>query len=217
VKRCGLSVAKSGRTRGRGLLVCIEGLDKSGKTTHSRLLVKDLNEMGYDAVYTREPSLGEVGRLIRKIILHGRRRAPPVLEAVLFAADRFDHVEKEIKPALEEGKIVVSDRYLYSSLAYQGASGLDLDWIMEINRFALPPDLAIYIDVPVEVLAKRMGGKRSVMEWPRIQSEVRKVYLKLVEKGFLVPVDGNRPVEEVSREILSLVLERLKGKGRLRV
>jgi len=217
VKRCGLSVVKSGRTRGRGLLVCIEGLDKSGKTTHSRLLVKDLNEMGYDAVYTREPSLGEVGRLIRKIILHGWRRAPPVLEAVLFAADRFDHVEKEIKPALEEGKIVVSDRYLYSSLAYQGASGLDLDWIMEINRFALPPDLAIYIDVPVEVLAKRMGEKRSVMEWPRIQSEVRKVYLKLVEKGFLVPVDGNRPVEEVSREILSLVLERLKGKGRLRV
>jgi thymidylate kinase len=71
--------------------------------------------------------------------------------------------------------------------------------------------------VPVQVLAKRMGERRSVMEWPRIQLEVREVYLKLIKKGLLVPVDGNRPVEEVSREILSLVLERLKGKGRLRV
>lgn len=196
---------------GKGFLVCIEGLDKSGKTTHSRLLVKALNNMGYDAIYTCEPSRGVFGSLLRNIILHGQRRAPPVLEAVLFAADRFDHVENEIKPALKEGKIVVSDRYLYSSLAYQGASGLDLDWIREINRFAPTPDLAIYIDVPVEVILERIRKGRSLMEWPKIQFEVQKVYLRLVEEGLLVPVDGNRPVDEVSRDILSMVLERLEG------
>ncbi len=133
------------------------------------------------------------------------------MEALLFAVDRVDHVEKEIKPALENGKIVVSDRYVYSSLAYQGAAGLDLKWIEEINRLALPPDLAIYIDVPPEVVVKRLRRKKSVMERLETQRKVREVYMKFLKNGKLVPVDGNRRKDEVTKDILKVVLDFLKN------
>ncbi|MDH4221471.1 MAG: dTMP kinase, partial [Candidatus Bathyarchaeota archaeon] len=91
----------------KGVFICIEGLDASGKTTHAHRLVRNLRREGFDALYTTEPSLGEIGRFIRTYILQRKRRVPSVVEALLFAVDRFDHVEKEVKPALEEGKIVV--------------------------------------------------------------------------------------------------------------
>ena len=133
------------------------------------------------------------------------------MEALLFAVDRVDHVEKEIKPALENEKIVVSDRYVYSSLAYQGAAGLDLKWIEEINRLALPPDLAIYIDVSPEVVDKRIRRKKSVMERLETQRKVREVYMKFVKNGKLVPVDGNRRKDEVAKDILKVILDFLKN------
>jgi len=155
----------------KGVFICIEGLDASGKTTQARLLVEELNRRGFEAVYTTEPSRGEIGRFIRKRVLQREGRVPSVIEALLFAVDRIDHVEREIKPALKGGKIVVSDRYLYSSLAYQGAAGLDLNWIREINQLALTPDLAIYIDVPPETVFERIRRKRTVMEEMQTQKE----------------------------------------------
>jgi dTMP kinase len=133
-----------------------------------------------------------------------------VVEALLFAVDRVDHIETRIEPALESGKIVVSDRYVYSSLAYQGAAGLDIGWIEQINCMALLPDLAIYIDVPPEVVVKRMRRKKSVMETLENQRKVREVYMKLVRDGRLVLVDGNKPTSEVAQDILNIVLKRLK-------
>ena len=195
----------------KGVFICIEGLDASGKTTHAHRLVRNLRRKGFDAVYTTEPSRGEIGRFIRTYILQRKRRVPSVVEALLFAVDRVDHVEKEIKPALENGKIVVSDRYVYSSLAYQGAAGLDLKWIEEINRLALPPDLAIYIDVPPEAVVKRIRRKKSVMERLETQRKVRKVYIKFVKNGKLVSVDGNRRKDEVAKDILKVILDFLKN------
>ena len=195
----------------KGVFICIEGLDASGKTTHARKLVRNLRRRGLDALYTTEPSSGEIGKFIRTHILQRKRRVPSVVEALLFAVDRVDHMEKEIKPALEEGKIVVSDRYVYSSLAYQGAAGLDLKWIQEINRLALPPDLAIYIDVPPEIVVKRIRRKKSVMERLETQRRVREVYMKFVENGRLVPINGNRAKDEVSRDILAVILDFLKN------
>jgi len=195
----------------KGFFACIEGLDKCGKTTQSCLLVERLSRLGFKASYTTEPSLGEVGQFIRMHVLRRQKRIPAVVEALLFAADRLDHAENVIKPMLEKRMIVVSDRYVYSSLAYQGAAGLDLEWIMEINRFSPVPDLAVYIDVPLEVLAKRIKGDRSVMEQLQTQREVQSVYTRLVRQGMLIPVDGNRPIEEVSKTILDLVLSRSKG------
>ena len=194
----------------QGFFICIEGLDASGKTTQARRLVRNLRQRGFEAVYTTEPSSGEIGRFIRTHILQRRKRMPSVVEALLFAVDRIDHVERRIKPALQEGKVVVCDRYMFSSIAYQGAAGLDTKWIEEINRLALPPDLAIYLDVPPEVVVKRMKPKRSVMEKLQVQRRVREVYMKLVESGRLMPIDGNRPADQVSKNILEVALDLLK-------
>ncbi|MGD2066877.1 MAG: dTMP kinase [Candidatus Bathyarchaeota archaeon] len=194
----------------QGVFICIEGLDGSGKTTHAHRLVRNLQEKGYDAVYTTEPSRGELGKFIRGTILEGKTRVPRVVEALLFAVDRVEHFEKDVKPELREGKVVVSDRCVYSSLAYQGAAGLDLEWIEEINRFALPPDLAIYIDVPPEVVVKRIRRKKSVMERLDTQRRVQEVYMKFVESGKLKPIDGDRNKVEVEQAILHVILEFLE-------
>ena len=197
----------------RGVLICIEGLDKSGKTTQSLLLVEALKREGFDAVYTSEPSSGEIGKFIKRYVLGQKeKRIPVVAEALLFAADRAEHVEREIKPLLEEGKIVISDRYIYSSIAYQGAAGLDIGWIEEINRMALEPDLAIYIDVPVEVVIRRFkkGKDRTIMENPEVQRSVREIYLKLVKEGKLIMIDGNRSIKSVFSQIRRIVLNYLK-------
>jgi len=164
-------------------------------------------------MYTTEPSPGDIGKFIRTYILQRKRRVPIAVEALLFAVDRVDHLERRIKPALEEGKIVVSDRYVYSSLAYQGAAGLDLNWIQEINRSVIVPDLAIYIDIPPEVVVKRIKRKRSVMERLEVQRRVREVYMKFVKDGQLTLIDGNRPRDEVARDILTTVLNFLKSQS----
>jgi len=188
----------------------MEGLDGCGKTTQARILVRTLRKRGYEAVYTAEPSRGKIGRFIKRYCLQGKKRVSTVVEALLFAADRYEHVESEILPALEKGKIVVSDRYIYSSLAYQGAAGLSLDWIRGINQHAVTPDLAIYLDVEPETVVQRLKPKKSVMENLETQRRVREVYMKLVESGELVKVNGNMSKEEVAEEVLSLVLERLR-------
>ncbi len=190
----------------RGVFICIEGIDASGKTTHARRLVENLRGKGFDAVYTTEPTSGEIGKIIRTNILQSQERVPSVIEALLFAVDRIEHVENMVKPALQEGKIVISDRYVYSSLAYQGAAGLDLKWIEEINKFAIQPDLAIYIDIPAEVVFERLRREKSVMENFQTQCKVREIYLKLVEDGKLIPINGNRPGNEVEKDILEIVI-----------
>jgi dTMP kinase len=195
----------------KGIFVCIEGLDGSGKTTHSHRLVQNLQKKGFDAVYTTEPGRGKLGKFIRASVLQGKKRVPRVVEAVLFAVDRVEHLEKDVKPALMEGKVVVSDRCVYSSLAYQGAAGLDLEWIEEVNRFALPPDLGLYIDVPPEVVVKRIRRKKSVMERLETQRRVKEVYMKFVDNGKLMPIDGDRKKIEVEKNILNVIMDFLEN------
>ena len=190
----------------RGALICIEGIDASGKTTQAHRLVKNLRLKGFDAVYTTEPSSGKVGRLIRRYVLDREKRVPIALEALLFAADRVDHISTEVKPSLEKGKIVICDRYVYSSLAYQGASGLDPNWIEHVNQFALVPDLALFLDVTPEVMVKRLKRKKTVMETPQNLLKVREVYLQMVRDKHLILLDGSKPVNEVANDILKTVL-----------
>jgi len=197
----------------KGTFICIEGLDGSGKTTHTHELVRNLQKRGFDAVYTTEPSRGELGTFIRGTILEGKKRVPRVVEAVLFAADRIEHLEKDVKPAIDAGKIVVSDRCVYSSLAYQGSAELDLDWIEEINSSAFLADLAVYIDVPPEVVVKRIRRKKSVMERLETQRKVQQVYLKFVDDGKLTAINGNRNKSEVQHNLLNVVLDFLNSKS----
>jgi len=199
--------------KGKGLFICVEGLDGCGKTTQTKLLVRKLSKMGWDAVSTAEPSRWKIGKFIQKYCLHSEKRISPIVEALLFAADRFEHVEREIIPALNEGKIVVSDRYVYSSLAYQGATGLDLKWIEMINEHAIRPDLAIFVDVEPEAVIKRLKPEKSVMENLETLRKVREVYVKFVEKGELVRIDGNKSTKEVADDILKVVLRFLEKTG----
>lgn len=199
----------------KGVFICVEGLDGCGKTTQAKLLVKALRKAGYEAIYTAEPSRGRIGRFIKKYCLHGRQRASIIVEALLFAADRVEHLEREVIPALKDGKVVVSDRYVFSSLAYQGAAGLDLGWIEELNEHAIMPDLALFIDVEPEVAIRRVKPKKSVMENIETQRKVREVYMKFVDAGKLVRIDGNKPKTGVAKNVLSVVLEFLER--RLRV
>lgn len=189
-----------------GWFICLEGLDGCGKTTQAKNLVRKLKKMGYDVSYTAEQSRGKIGQFIKKHVLHGEKRGSIAAEALLFAADRIEHVENEIIPALKEGKIVVSDRYVYSSLAYQGATGLDLEWIKTVNRYAVQPDLAIFIDVKPETVIQRLKSKKSIMENLETQRKVQEIYLKFVENGELVKIDGNRSKREVADEIMNVTL-----------
>lgn len=194
----------------KGAFICIEGLDGCGKTTQAKLLVKRLQK-SHNAVYTAEPSRGKIGAFIRKSCLYGEKRLSSVVEALLFAADRLEHVENEVLPALRQGRLVVSDRYVYSSLAYQGAAGLSLEWIEKINEHALRPDFAIFIDVDPKIVMQRLKPNKSVMENLATQRKVREVYLKYVAKGELTRIDGDKPKKEVAEALSAVVLKFLKN------
>jgi len=194
----------------RGAFICIEGLDGCGKTTQAKLLVSRLRN-SYNAVYTAEPSRGRIGAFIRKSCLYREKRLSIAVEALLFAADRVEHVENEVIPALGQGHLVVSDRYVYSSLAYQGAAGLSLEWIERINVHALRSDFAIFIDVDPRTAMQRLKPNKSVMENLETQKKVREIYLKFAAKDELTRIDGNKPKKEVAEAVSATVLKFLKN------
>ena len=185
----------------KGIFICIEGLDGSGKTTQAKILAKKIN----NAIYTTEPSKGLIGNYIRKSYLYSKKRLSPFVEALLFAADRIEHLESEIIPALNEGTTVICDRYVFSSLAYQGASGISLDWIETINKAILYPDLAIFIDVEPEKSMRRLNSKKSLMENLQTQIKVRDIYLKFVEDKKLTLVNGDNTKTKVTEDLFSIV------------
>ncbi len=188
-----------------GLLISIEGIDGAGKTTQAIRLKKALEERGLPAVYTAEPTYSRVGALIRALSLIEEPAVDGVVEALLFAADRRIHVNEEIVPKLKQGCVVVTDRYVHSSLAYQGARGVELSWIRSINYFAPKPHLAIYIDVEPSQGLSRIGGGKTVFEKLSFLERVREIYLALVDQGELVLVEGNRDEERVHHDIMGLV------------
>jgi dTMP kinase len=193
----------------KGIFIVIEGLDGSGKTTQATLLEKKL-EKNYKVLLTAEPSRCKIGTFIRESYLYEDKRLPTEAEALLFAADRIEHMYKEVKPALDVEKLVICDRYVYSSLAYQGSAGLSLEWIKTINARALQPDFSIFIDVSPERVIERLQRKKSVMETLETQKKVREVYLKFVEKGELVRIDGDKPKGVVAENLYAKVLGLLK-------
>ena len=194
-----------------GVFFAIEGIDGSGKTTQSRDLVDSLIRNGFNAAYTMEPSKSHIGTFIKEKIIMNEKVSPEV-EALLFAADRFEHIDSEILPLLRKGKIVVSDRYVYASIAYQGAQGVDLEWIESLNYFAIEPDLAIYIDIPPSVGISRKKGKKSVFENLESLGKVRKIYQDLVDKGNLTLINGMKKQAEIGKDLYKLALQTIEEK-----
>ncbi len=199
---------------GSGLFVAFEGGDGAGKSTQAALLEQWLTGAGREVVRTREPGGTVVGRAIREVVLHGDHVAPRA-EALLFAADRAHHVAEVVRPALERGAVVLTDRYVDSSLAYQGAGrALGVDEVARLSQWAtegLKPDLVVLLDVDPLVGLSRAG------ETPdRIEAESLDFHER-VRQGFLdlAGADHDRylviPADQPSDRVLALVQERLSG------
>jgi dTMP kinase len=194
-----------------------EGIEGCGKSTQARRLARAL---GVDTLLTQEPGGTEIGRAIRDLLLDSRHRGmAPLAEVLLFFADRAQHVAERVRPALEAGRVVISDRYADSSLAYQGyGRGLPLDQLQAALQLAtggLKPDLTVFLDVPVELglsrVARRGQADRLESEVVAFHERVRAGYAKLAaqEPGRWVTLDGARPEDEVFARVSEAVRERL--------
>jgi len=193
----------------RGLFVTFEGIDRSGKTTQAGLLCDALGE---EALGVREPGGTEAGERVRELLKDPSVQLSPEAEALLFAAARSELVAEVIRPALEAGKVVVSDRFLDSSLAYQGgARGLGIEDVEQVNAFAvrgLKPDLTFLLDLSPEDAASRAGeSDRFEDEGASLQSAVGEAYEELVsaDPERWRRIDARRSPEEVHADVLEAV------------
>jgi dTMP kinase len=199
---------------GRGALLALEGIDGSGKSTQARLLAKALKERGWEVVLTQEPTTGPQGKELRLYLGGPARNLSPEAELELFLADRRDHVRQVIRPALAAGQIVISDRYYYSSVAYQGALGLDPAYILALNEaFAPRPDLVFILTLPVPLALARLVKKRretlQVSEGPAYLEQVAAIYASLREP-WIHRLDVAGPPEAVHAAILKETLQALE-------
>jgi dTMP kinase len=199
-----------------GRLIVIEGLDGAGTTTQAKRLVEHLNANGRNAYATREPSDGPVGRLIREMLTGGHAITGEKLSqgtfGLLFAADRLDHMQREVEPHIAAGALVVSDRWYHSSLAYQG-TGADRDWITMLNSRARKPELTIFLQVRPEVAAKRRAEARRIPElFEDLQMQIdvdagyKATIAELQALGERIEIlDGEQTQDQVFAAILRLV------------
>ena len=200
-----------------GRFVVLEGGDGSGKSTQARRVASTLRERGVTVCETFEPGATAAGAVIRELLLHRRAPIAATTEALLMAADRAQHVTEQIAPALAAGQWVVSDRYLPSSLVYQGVvRGLGVDAVEELNRAATgaaAPDLVVVLDVPDAVAAARLGASpdRLESEGEAFHAAVRAAYRSLAaDRGWSL-VDADADVDTVSARVWSLVEPLLAG------
>ena len=194
-----------------GRFVVLEGIDGSGTTTQAARLAASLRAAGHAVVSTREPSDGPLGVVLRQALTRRLVGLSDQALALLFAADRLDHLASVVEPALAEGKVVVSDRYVLSSLAYQGMR-LPLSWVETLNTAARPADLTLYLEVDPRTAARRRqgrGGAAELFDADEVQRAVARAYGRVVRKHAraqrVVRVDGRAAPDEVAREILSRV------------
>lgn len=191
-----------------GKLIALEGVDGAGTTTMAAKLAQWLTERRRDCVVTAEPTDGPLGVLIRQA-LSGRFIVDPETMALMFAADRLDHMARFVRPALEDGLTVITDRYTHSSLAYQSL-GANPDWVETINSKAPPADLVILLDAPVDICLERVkardGWLIDIFEKEDFLERVRANYLRLarLSRGVgerVVVLDAARPVEQVAKAV----------------
>jgi len=202
----------------RGVLLALEGIDGCGKSTQAELLAAALRARGLEVVLTCEPTDSPLGQQIREYFQGSERYLSPKEELNLFMADRREHMAEVIEPALNEGKIVITDRYYYSSAAYQGALGLDPDRILAQNEvLSVRPDLAVILTLPVAQALARLAAPpqrtRQVSEDPTYLEQVAAIYAGL-QGPQLRHLDASGPPPAVHAELLNLVLDFLETAGR---
>jgi dTMP kinase len=208
------------------LFIVLEGIDGSGTTTQLERLTRYLQRIGRTAVATREPSTGPVGRLLREILL-GQHRDPagtPVdgrAMALLFAADRRDHLAREVEPALAAGTDVISDRYVLSSLAYQAVEA-DRIWVDRLAEGIRIPDLTLLLDTPIAIAAERRHRAGRATErydedrtLERVAENYRRLAASDIGQGQIEVLDGSGTVEEVEEAVKAHVGRLLAGQGQV--
>jgi len=199
-----------------GKLIVMEGLDGSGQSTQAGLSRDFLIKKGYQVILTKEPTLNsEAGKKVRQILDKKEKISPQELQA-LFVQDRKEHLEGVIIPALKEGKIVISDRYFFSSFAYGTASGLDLGWLIEINNDFLLPDITFFLKVSPEICLKRVdvrnkNKERTLFEEKEKLAKVWQVYQNLPNRFDNISViNGEKSIEEVAEFVKKIIKKGLK-------
>ncbi|HEY0071839.1 MAG TPA: dTMP kinase [Chloroflexia bacterium] len=204
--------------QGKGLFIVLEGPDGAGISTQTALLQAGLASRGYRAVATKEPSTGPIGAVVRQALSH-RLVYPPSepltdeVMALLYAADRLDHIRADILPRIEKGIHVVCDRYRLSSYAYQGLTA-GQEWVHELNSRSIAPDLTLFIDVPPEVSQSRILARGGHIELYETEERLRPIYgnyLRLIEEAKqegerIVVIDGTPAPEVVAASILEHVV-----------
>ncbi len=199
----------------KGILIAIEGIDGTGKSTQLRLLADHLRARGMDVVETREPTDGPYGRKIRELYVD-RSRCSPAEELELFVADRRLHVKELIQPSLAAGKVVLTDRYYFSTAAYQGAAGMDPARVFAKNAFAPRPDLVLLLTMSPQVSLVRIQESRgealNEFEQEEQLQRVAELFASFSDPC-IVRIRADQPLERVFGEIRSAVDKLLRDKG----
>lgn len=202
----------------KGLFITFEGADGCGKTTQLMLLAKYLKAQGRDVVVTREPGARGLGEKIREILLNYDGEVSSRAEAFMFLADRAQHIDVIVNPAIKSGKIVLCDRHTDSSVAYQGyGRRLDIDEIKRLNSIATngkKPDMTLIFDIDVETSMARVGDTKDRMESAGIEffNRVRNGYLEIAkqEPNRVKVLDASKSIEEIHKNVIALY-EKLNG------
>ena len=194
----------------KGKLIVIEGIDGSGKSTCAKNLAEKLNSINIKTIYTFEPTHSHYGAKLREGMLSEDLDAEE--ELLLFVKDRKEHIEYMIKPALEEGYFIILDRYFYSSIAYQGAKGIDINQIINMHKdFIIKPDIVFIFHLPIDIALNRIISKRGIAD--RFENET---YLKKVDKifhsfnePFIYHIDTDKDIKIINDELFN-ILEKSK-------
>ena len=197
----------------KGLFITFEGCDGCGKTTQLNLLANFLKEKGYEVLITREPGALGLGEKIRELLLNYTGEVSQKCEGFLFLADRAQHIDTIVKPAIEKGIIVLCDRHIDSTIAYQGyGRELNIKELIELNKLAtggIKPDLTLLFDVDIETSMQRVGQNKDRMESAGIefQKKVRKGYLEIAqnEPDRIMVFDSSKTIEQLHKEVINTV------------
>jgi len=198
----------------KSFFIVLDGIDGSGSSTHSKLLCGFLELFNLKVYLTQEPSNNEIGLLLRKFLKN--KDIPPSTDALMFAADRDLHYRNEIKPKLDQGYIVISDRYVESSLIYQSLQSqeISLEWVKILNKFAALPDLTIILDIDPKIsLSRKTQENLEKFEDTTFLDKVRALYLSRAKKNNYFIINTDDIIEIVQGRIQQIVVESLKIKG----
>ncbi|MFX0010796.1 MAG: dTMP kinase [Candidatus Hermodarchaeota archaeon] len=198
----------------QSIFIVLDGIDGAGTSTHSKLLAGFLSLKGLKTYLTQEPSNSDVGKLLRTYLRDDN--IPASVDALLFAADRVLHYHNDIKEKLEEGYIVISDRYIESSIAYQSSQSesINVDWVKSLNKFAEKPDLTIILDIEPKLALIRKSDKiLDKFEDKLLLEKVRQVYLdRAIDEGYIV-INTDDIIEIVQSKIQNIVMDKLINEG----